>query len=160
MLVYNKLNTLIMIICDYVFLCIDLFKWVIILSFLGTGPNITRNAIVNCTELVTYDLIKEALIKSLLMTGKMRMQKNNSKLKLQTVKNIYSWFPPQRWSSLPLHLCIWSWFLHYSYCFSCWCCEDKIHELRPGPIQQCPQLCCSHVDQRGTKGFLQGVSSI
>ncbi len=58
--------------------------------FLGTGPNITRNAIVNCTELVTYDLIKEALIKSLLMTGKMRMQKNNSKLKLQTVKNIYS----------------------------------------------------------------------
>ncbi|XP_056593106.1 mitochondrial uncoupling protein 2 [Triplophysa dalaica] len=34
----------------------------------GTGPNITRNAIVNCTELVTYDLIKDALIKSSLMT--------------------------------------------------------------------------------------------
>ncbi|XP_063287951.1 dicarboxylate carrier SLC25A8 [Pelobates fuscus] len=34
----------------------------------GTGPNITRNAIVNCTELVTYDLIKDALIKSNLMT--------------------------------------------------------------------------------------------
>ncbi|KTF93095.1 hypothetical protein cypCar_00028441 [Cyprinus carpio] len=33
----------------------------------GTGPNITRNAIVNCTELVTYDLIKDALLKSLLM---------------------------------------------------------------------------------------------
>lgn len=34
----------------------------------GTGPNITRNAIVNCTELVTYDLIKDALLKSSLMT--------------------------------------------------------------------------------------------
>ncbi|CAL8286905.1 unnamed protein product [Arctogadus glacialis] len=29
----------------------------------GTLPNITRNALVNCTELVTYDLIKEAILK-------------------------------------------------------------------------------------------------
>lgn len=35
----------------------------------GTLPNITRNAIVNCGELVTYDLIKEALIKYHVMTG-------------------------------------------------------------------------------------------
>uniref|UniRef100_A0A7N8XFV6 Dicarboxylate carrier UCP2 n=2 Tax=Mastacembelus armatus TaxID=205130 RepID=A0A7N8XFV6_9TELE len=28
----------------------------------GTLPNITRNALVNCTELVTYDLIKEAIL--------------------------------------------------------------------------------------------------
>nr|XP_033804558.1 mitochondrial uncoupling protein 2-like [Geotrypetes seraphini] len=34
----------------------------------GTAPNITRNAIVNCTELVTYDLIKDMLLKSNLMT--------------------------------------------------------------------------------------------
>ncbi|XP_028839983.1 mitochondrial uncoupling protein 2-like [Denticeps clupeoides] len=34
----------------------------------GTGPNITRNAIVNCSELVTYDLIKDLLIKSTLLT--------------------------------------------------------------------------------------------
>ncbi|XP_030055870.1 mitochondrial uncoupling protein 2 [Microcaecilia unicolor] len=34
----------------------------------GTAPNITRNAIVNCTELVTYDLIKEMLLKSNIMT--------------------------------------------------------------------------------------------
>ncbi|MEE6473246.1 hypothetical protein FKM82_009909 [Ascaphus truei] len=34
----------------------------------GTAPNITRNAIVNCTELVTYDLIKEMLLKYDLMT--------------------------------------------------------------------------------------------
>ncbi|KAM9456420.1 dicarboxylate carrier UCP2 [Clarias gariepinus] len=34
----------------------------------GTGPNITRNAIVNCTELVTYDLIKDALLRNTPMT--------------------------------------------------------------------------------------------
>ncbi|MEQ2243460.1 Mitochondrial uncoupling protein 2 [Ilyodon furcidens] len=28
----------------------------------GTGPNIARNAIVNCTELVTYDFIKDFLL--------------------------------------------------------------------------------------------------
>ncbi|XP_072257309.1 dicarboxylate carrier SLC25A8 [Pyxicephalus adspersus] len=34
----------------------------------GTAPNITRNAIVNCTELVTYDLIKDSLLKSNIMS--------------------------------------------------------------------------------------------
>ncbi|XP_030045244.1 mitochondrial brown fat uncoupling protein 1 [Microcaecilia unicolor] len=34
----------------------------------GTLPNVTRNAIVNCAELVTYDLIKEALLQYKLMT--------------------------------------------------------------------------------------------
>uniref|UniRef100_A0A3Q4BLR9 Dicarboxylate carrier UCP2 n=1 Tax=Mola mola TaxID=94237 RepID=A0A3Q4BLR9_MOLML len=28
----------------------------------GTAPNVARNAIVNCTELVTYDLMKDALL--------------------------------------------------------------------------------------------------
>ncbi|XP_028903657.1 mitochondrial uncoupling protein 3 isoform X1 [Ornithorhynchus anatinus] len=35
----------------------------------GTVPNITRNAIVNCAEMVTYDLIKESLTDHHLMTG-------------------------------------------------------------------------------------------
>ncbi|XP_061686142.1 mitochondrial brown fat uncoupling protein 1 isoform X2 [Syngnathoides biaculeatus] len=34
----------------------------------GTLPNITRNALVNCTELVTYDLIKEAILRHRLMS--------------------------------------------------------------------------------------------
>ncbi|KAL2098059.1 hypothetical protein ACEWY4_007266 [Coilia grayii] len=34
----------------------------------GTFPNITRNALVNCTELVSYDLIKEAILKRKLMS--------------------------------------------------------------------------------------------
>lgn len=36
---------------------------------LGCMPNITRNAIVNCAELVTYDMIKELILKYDLMTG-------------------------------------------------------------------------------------------
>uniref|UniRef100_UPI003AB0E5ED dicarboxylate carrier UCP2-like isoform X3 n=1 Tax=Centroberyx gerrardi TaxID=166262 RepID=UPI003AB0E5ED len=34
-------------------------------------PNITRNAIVNCSELVTYDIIKELILKYSLMTDNM-----------------------------------------------------------------------------------------
>ncbi|XP_043530073.1 mitochondrial brown fat uncoupling protein 1 isoform X2 [Chiloscyllium plagiosum] len=34
----------------------------------GTFPNIARNAIVNCSELVTYDIIKEAILRENLLT--------------------------------------------------------------------------------------------
>ncbi|XP_010081653.1 PREDICTED: mitochondrial uncoupling protein 3-like, partial [Pterocles gutturalis] len=34
----------------------------------GMMPNIARNAIINCSELVTYDLIKETLLRAQLMT--------------------------------------------------------------------------------------------
>uniref|UniRef100_A0A670Y548 Uncharacterized protein n=1 Tax=Pseudonaja textilis TaxID=8673 RepID=A0A670Y548_PSETE len=34
----------------------------------GTLPNISQNTIVNCAELVTYDIIKDSLLKSHLMT--------------------------------------------------------------------------------------------
>uniref|UniRef100_UPI0037E6FDE0 dicarboxylate carrier UCP2-like n=1 Tax=Semicossyphus pulcher TaxID=241346 RepID=UPI0037E6FDE0 len=37
----------------------------------GCLPNITRNAIVNCSELVTYDIIKEQILKHNLMTDNM-----------------------------------------------------------------------------------------
>lgn len=37
----------------------------------GCLPNITRNAIVNCAELVTYDIIKEQILKYNLMTDNM-----------------------------------------------------------------------------------------
>lgn len=38
-------------------------------SILGCMPNITRNAIVNCAELVTYDIIKDLILQYDLMTG-------------------------------------------------------------------------------------------
>ncbi|XP_067899535.1 dicarboxylate carrier UCP2-like isoform X2 [Heterodontus francisci] len=34
----------------------------------GTFPNIARNAIVNCSELVTYDLLKETILRNKLLT--------------------------------------------------------------------------------------------
>ncbi|XP_060928526.1 mitochondrial uncoupling protein 2-like [Limanda limanda] len=37
----------------------------------GVFPNITRNAIVNCSELVTYDIIKELILQHKLMTDNM-----------------------------------------------------------------------------------------
>ncbi|XP_034024240.1 mitochondrial uncoupling protein 2-like [Thalassophryne amazonica] len=37
----------------------------------GSLPNIARNAIVNCSELVTYDIIKDLILKSNLMTDNM-----------------------------------------------------------------------------------------
>ncbi|XP_057694909.1 dicarboxylate carrier SLC25A8-like isoform X1 [Corythoichthys intestinalis] len=37
----------------------------------GCLPNITRNAIVNCCEMVTYDIIKERILRSGLMTDDM-----------------------------------------------------------------------------------------
>lgn len=45
---------------------VNYFFFVVVL---GTLPNITRNALVNCTELVTYDLIKEAILRHKLMSG-------------------------------------------------------------------------------------------
>uniref|UniRef100_A0A8C3QF62 Uncoupling protein 3 n=1 Tax=Cyanoderma ruficeps TaxID=181631 RepID=A0A8C3QF62_9PASS len=39
------------------------------LSRPGTLPNIARNAIINCGELVTYDLLKDALLRAQLMAG-------------------------------------------------------------------------------------------
>ncbi|XP_015506677.1 mitochondrial uncoupling protein 3 isoform X6 [Parus major] len=38
----------------------------------GTLPNIARNAIINCGELVTYDLLKDALLQAQLMTASSR----------------------------------------------------------------------------------------
>lgn len=44
----------------------------------GTLPNITRNALVNCTELVSYDLIKEAILKHKLLSGTRSHSRNEN----------------------------------------------------------------------------------
>ena len=41
---------------------------------------------------------------------------------------------PYRWPTLPLHISIWCWFLYYCNSLPCWCSEDKIYELCPGPV--------------------------
>lgn len=69
-----------------------------LLCHAGTAPNIARNAIVNCTELVTYDLIKDTLLKSTPLTGIQRLQDD----KHMICPNVFlcgtvtfSHFPPQ-----------------------------------------------------------------
>ena len=62
-----------------------------------------------------------------------------------------------RWSPMPLYVSLWCRLLHHCDRLSSWCCEDKIHELIPQPVQQCCELCDVHATQRGTHGFLQRV---
>lgn len=40
----------------------------------GTTPNLMRNVIINCTELVTYDLMKGALVNNQILAGTFRIQ--------------------------------------------------------------------------------------
>ena len=58
-------------VCQFFSLCITYVFYVfyVFCPLAGTGPNIARSAIVTCTELVTYDLIKDALLKSTPLTG-------------------------------------------------------------------------------------------
>ncbi|XP_016139842.1 mitochondrial uncoupling protein 2-like [Sinocyclocheilus grahami] len=59
----------------------------------GTLPNITRNALVNCTELVSYDLIKEAILKHKLMSGmKTHGRAHNQKPKQLSTAETFLWF--------------------------------------------------------------------
>ncbi|GAB1292389.1 Mitochondrial uncoupling protein 3 [Apodemus speciosus] len=66
----------------------------------GTWPNITRNAIVNCAEMVTYDIIKEKLLDSHLFTAGFCATVVASPV--DVVKTRYMNAPPGRYRS-PLH---------------------------------------------------------
>ena len=127
-------------------------------------PNITRNAIVNCAELVTYDMIKELILKYDLMTGE---QKNQlvvesadyivtsmlmsfaTKLKEQNVsrKNRLCLLFLCRQPALPLHSRFWCRLLHNSCGLSCGCGQNTVHELRSWPVQQRKQLCSHHAEK-------------
>ena len=51
--------------------CIKHLNYVLSIFFSGTLPNITRNAVVNASEVVAYDLIKEAILKRRWMRDEM-----------------------------------------------------------------------------------------
>ncbi|CAK6966727.1 mitochondrial uncoupling protein 2-like [Scomber scombrus] len=77
----------------------------------GCLPNITRNAIVNCSELVTYDIIKELILKYNLMSGKQH--------------------------AVSLHSSLRSRFLHHYCSVPGGCGENTLHELSAWPVQWC-----------------------
>lgn len=136
------------------------------------GPNIARNAIVNCTELVTYDLIKDALLRSTPLTGNLFIFKGPpdvARFNLCSAVSVCTsgihfenvvlncFFSFCRWSPMPLYISLWCRFLHHRDCLTSWCCENKIHELISWPVQRCCKLRLFHATQRGTHGFLQRV---
>lgn len=79
----------------------------------GTLPNITRNALVNATELVSYDLIKEAILKHKLLSG----TKSHSRAENQKPKQVR-----QRFSK------------HASMCWSLYTRPGVHEETRPAPL--------------------------
>lgn len=82
----------------------------------GCMPNITRNAIVNCAELVTYDMIKELILKYDLMTGgglnqaSYRYQSN--KCRSNRAKDVTLLLSSHRQHAVPLHSCLQCRLLH------------------------------------------------
>lgn len=115
---------------------------------LGCMPNITRNAIVNCAELVTYDIIKELILKYDLMTGKVRRNTRKTgladdyKIPLKHVTCL-----PIRQPAVPLHCCLRRRLLHNSGGLSCGCGQNAVHEFRIWPVQQCDQLCPHYAEK-------------
>lgn len=113
-------------------------------------PNITRNAIVNCAELVTYDIIKELILKYDLMTGKVHGSTQSVKLgPTGECENPLSviW-PPIRQPALPLHRRLRRRLLHNGGGVSGGCGQDTIHELSIWSVQQRHQLCSHHAEAR------------
>ncbi|XP_061236797.1 putative mitochondrial transporter UCP3 isoform X1 [Bos javanicus] len=109
----------------------------------GILPNITRNAIVNCGEMVTYDIIKEKLLDYHLLTAQ------------------YLLFPPcDRQLPLPLCLCLWSWLLCHPGGLPGGRGEDAVYELAPRPVPQPLRLHAEDGDPGGPHSLLQGIYTL
>lgn len=112
------------------------------LSFLlGCMPNITRNAIVNCAELVTYDMIKELILTYDLMTGEVAKQTSCKTAESGPISyipkskyQIWWLLLPCRQPAVPLHRCLRRRLLHDSGGFPCGCGQNTVHEFRVWPV--------------------------
>ncbi len=115
----------------------------------GCLPNITRNAIVNCSELVTYDIIKELILKYNLMTGKCFKWSPqhfrhfvsplycSSLWPLITKLNILTkYFGFYRQHAVPLHRRLRSRFLHHHCSVSGGCGKNTLHEFSARAVRR------------------------
>lgn len=123
----------------------------------GCLPNIARNSIVNCSELVTYDIIKELLLKRHLMTGEPAKRFTFIPWNFTRVtvppccgtvtcqrrlsQNV---FPSNRQHALSPHRGLRRRLLHHHGGVSGGRGEDALHELGAGPVQQLCQLRLDH----------------
>lgn len=138
--------------------------WTIICFLPGCMPNITRNAIVNCAELVTYDMIKELILKYDLMTGEAKestdislsdaSSSTTTKYDILLRMNEPLLLFPSRQPALSLHSSFWCRLLYNSCGFSCGRSKNTLHELRGRSVQQRNQLCSHHDEKWRTHSFL------
>lgn len=119
----------------------------------GALPNIIRNAIVNCSELVTYDVIKELLLKNHLMTGRCTLPVSICSWRCGVFNQSLCGFL-HRQHAVSLHRSLLSWLVHHGRGVSGGRRENPLHELSAGAVRWGSELCCNYADQRGTHSFL------
>lgn len=110
----------------------------------GCLPNIARNSIVNCCELVTYDIIKELILTHNLMTGKCKHFKLIPRNFRHLMSSCYcSWlfnsafFVFNRQHALSLHSGLRSRFLHHHHGVSGGRDKNTLHEFSAWAVQRC-----------------------
>lgn len=122
----------------------------------GTLPNIARNAIINCGELVTYDLIKDTLLRAQLMTGEDGTEVTAPRA-IPVPKALTSVLP-HRQRPLSLRGCFWGRILRHGGGVTGGCGEDAVHECQPWAVPECAQLPAGPADAGRHLWPLQGVS--
>ncbi|XP_062423463.1 uncharacterized protein LOC134135718 isoform X1 [Rhea pennata] len=136
----------------------------------GTSPNIARNAIVNCAELVTYDVLKDALLESRLMTGESvpprrsgvnrrggAARHRNAGVRGPPPAPAPHWPPLGRSPPVPLRRRLRGRLLRHARRLARGRGEDALHELRARAVRQRRALRPRHARRGGPAGFLQGV---
>lgn len=136
---------------------IHCFFWLFTTSLCLSGclPNITRNAIVNCSELVTYDIIKELILKHNLMSGMCKHFTFShwnfrhlitalfslTGLSALTLLTSISKCVFHRQRAVSLHSSLRCRFLHHHCSFTGGRGENTLHEFSARAVQWCVQLC-------------------
>lgn len=126
-------------------------------SCTGTLPNIARNAIVSCRELVTYDLTKDALLRAQLMTGEDGAGGTwPGTIPVPATLNPPSL--PHRQRPLPFCSRLRGWLLRHGGGIAGGRGEDAVHERRPRAVPERAQLPPRSAHAGRPRRLLQGVS--
>ncbi|XP_075271323.1 uncharacterized protein LOC142360706 isoform X2 [Opisthocomus hoazin] len=121
----------------------------------GTLPNIARNAIINCGELVTYDLVKDALLRAQLMTGEDGAgEGTHSRAPSPSPRRSAL---PCRQRPLPFRGRLRRRLLRHAGGVAGGRGEDAVHERRPRAVPQRAQLPPRPADAGRPRRLLQGV---
>lgn len=133
----------------------------------GAMPNIGRNAVVNVSEIVCYDIVKECLLNYAKMKDNIILHftsaciAGNLLLHIRLNK-IYFFYERiikdkknQNKNKIILHR-----FRNHCDSIPHWRSQDSLHEFPEGAILRCHRLCYSNAPTGGFKRFLQRVSAV